>query len=289
MASPRGPVTLAIVLLSSACRHDAPTSASPPTGSLVQPNMISNQVRWRTLDDELSELVNQIEGFGGFFYDDDGTLAVHLKNPETLPSSRSKVAGFMGRWARGRPARLAAIATDAARMRALPARFDYRELLAWYRREIIPNVGGAPEVTMTDIDERRNRIVIGVADPSLVGAIRDRVARLSVPRDAVEVIHFEHQYPQAGATRARPDGRSGATVQLLTDQLRPVPGGAQIQQLYNPPGGGPSLIDTCTLGFNLVGYIGGVLQPGRYFVTASHCAHPRSVVIPTSMAQPIGS
>jgi len=235
------------------------------------------------MDDELSELVDQIPGFGGFFYDDDGTLTVRLTDPGTLNASRVKVQEFLGKRARGNATRLTQIAGDAARMRVQPARYDFRQLLAWYRSAVVPGIGGEREVTMTDVDERRNRIVIGVAETGMIGPMQQRVAALAVPPDAVEVIQFDARSPEGEVAPAWLPGPVFPASGLLTDKLRPVPGGAQISQVAQ------GQMDTCTLGFNLVAVLNGVLQPERYFVTASHCAHPRSQVLPSSMAQPVGS
>jgi hypothetical protein len=278
--------TLVIGLfLLSGCERDAPVVPAKPSATSIPAVAVrAGPLRTvRTIDDEYADLVDEIPGFGGLFYDDAGTLTAYLKDPTTLASARSAVAAFLGSKARGNSRRLAQIADAAAAMRALRANYDFRELLKWYREVVVPSVGATVGVTMTDIDERTNRLVVGVRDASLIESIRQTLAALPVPQDAVEVIQFD-----ASVFETSPGERPFAAVGLsmansLTDQLRPVPGGAQVQQLFD------NKIDTCTLGYNIVRWVDGSIESNRYFVTASHCAYPRSFVAPTSMAQPVGS
>ena len=96
-----------------------------------------------------------------------------------------------------------------------------------------------PGVTLLDIDERANRLVLAVEDTGRYGpAVRDGLARLGVPRAAVRL------------------ERSGPVTPTLGDEARPLRGGVKTQYLDK----------LCTLGF--IAQRAGVTE----FVTNAHCS-----------------
>jgi len=150
---------------------------SPTFNTTGQP---AASVLVRTLDDEFSDLAGEVPGFGGLYYDDDGTLTVRLKDTGRADAARSPVSAFLARQAGRSSVRLGQIPGEVGAMRAVAARYDFRELRAWYQEQVVPGLQATDRVTMTDIDERRNRIVIGVRDLSTGGAITDAAPQ---PRD----------------------------------------------------------------------------------------------------------
>jgi hypothetical protein len=106
------------------------------------------------------------------------------------------------------------------------------------------------EVLSTDIDEVRNRIVVGVVGaPSLRPVITSLAQELGVPAEALII---------------EEDEQSIVGQQTLLDYLRPVPGGVRIgtaQDIY------------CTLGVNMqvLNYATWSFDGYRYFVSNSHC------------------
>jgi hypothetical protein len=190
-----------------------------------------------------------------------------IKDPSRLGAARAGMVAFMLQRVRGTgPKRQAEISRDVSAMRAIQAQYDFRELLYFYRTQILGLVSEVQGITMTDIDDSRNRIIIGVENALLIGLVRERLKSLSVPDDAVAVIQFQppvlETRPLAGAT-----SRSSSFLlsQSLQTNLRPaIPGGAQIGGSYqnnNYVG---------TLSFNLVPSTGS----DRFFLTCSHCAKP---------------
>ena len=150
-------------------------------------------------------------------------------------------------------AAVSARATALARAaRVKPAAFTFRELHAWHKTHIARLVERNGAISLTAIDHRNNRVVIGVSHRSAMPAVRELIATLPVPRKAVEVI-------VVGDIRSTSDT-------TLVDELRPVvPGGVQIAR---------SVTDGCTLGFNVVRWLTQTtLDTARYFFTAGHCSN----------------
>lgn len=176
-------------------------------------------------DDELVRLGASIPGFGGLFYDEEGSPNVYLVDPgRTGPVVKSLGAG----------------------VRIRQADYEFRELVGW--RLELRALLGLPGVVFLDVDETRNRVVLGVDATSRNKALdRDRLERelllRGVPREAVVV---EETAPFA-------------EVVGVQDKFRPAPGGVQIN--FNN--------FVCTLGFNATrGKVAG-------FVTNSHCSSVR--------------
>jgi hypothetical protein len=128
--------------------------------------------------------------------------------------------------------------------------YDFRDLFAW-KDELRPQLIQRG-VVFLDIDEQRNRLVLGVESGSMetfTAQLETFLRSSRVPPAAVIVEAAEPTAPLAA----------------LNSKLRPVPQGVQIQR-------GKILGGECTLGIN------GTRQGVRGFVTASHCTAFQSVV-----------
>ena len=88
--------------------------------------------------------------------------------------------------------------SDVQQMRSTPARHDFRELLVWYRGTVLPALADVRGVTMTDIDERRNAIIVGVATQAQVPVVEQLLRALPVPSSAIIVQQQDAQQPQSG-------------------------------------------------------------------------------------------
>jgi hypothetical protein len=144
-----------------------------------------------SLDDEFSQLAEQVPGFGGLYLDADGTTHVYLTD-----LSRAGEVQDLGK-----------------RVAVEPADYDFRDLHAWKQalRQLLAQRGALS----LDIDENRNRLLFNVemADLEAFTATLGRfLARLRVPKEAVLVEPSEPDVVQ----------------ELLTDKMRPVPAGSQI-------------------------------------------------------------
>ena len=198
------------------------------------------------------------------YFDEKGALQVYMKNAAELRSAdamkaarsqvTSAIASVLG----------AEFLTQnaAAKGRAqepniIKGDYDVVELAKW-KKSFSPALDGQ-EIVFVDLDERRNRVTIGVVGDPSRQRFEALAKSLGVPFEAL--IIEETQPIRFHAS--------------LRDKSRPVPGGVQIE------------IDTgvfafkiCTLGFNVV-------RNGRDgFVTNSHCTKNRGVSNDDDFHQP---
>lgn len=215
----------------------------------------------RTIDDEFVDLATRAPGFGGIFYDLLGRLTVYLTNPSLRDQVNAVIREFL---LRSPTNRALDIDSDLANMNVLRGEHDFAQLAAAYA--LITGLAADRGVTQTDIDETRNRIVIGVLDVAAMERIRAGLARLHVADDIVVVERV-------------PPSNIVADLQGL---VRPVPSSVQIN--INVGLGG-----ACSLGWNAykrdgespTGYDG-----KKYFVTASHCTSEFGVMSGDRFGQP---
>ena len=144
----------------------------------------------------------------------------------------------------------------AAKLQVLKGDFDYLTLDGWHNR-VTPEALAIPGTVFTDLDERSNRVRIGVEDGTAEVGVKRLLARLGIPAAAVIV------------ERSAPI-RLAAT---LRSRVRPVRGGLQINFTQF----------ICTLGFN-------ALKNGvSSFVTNSHCTEAQGGNQGTQYFQPLST
>lgn len=178
-----------------------------------------------------------VPSFGGAYVDEKtGAVHVWLTRPAAAGAARARAAMASGLG-------VAAGGTDTV---IHQADYSFAQLKSWHDR--VTDLLSTPGVTMTDVDERTNRVTVGVDDPARAAElVTSRLAGLGIPRAAVTVV---------SATAATP---------TLRDQTRPLTSGTQIQSEATLP--------ICTLGFIAVRNVGEV-----GFVTNSHCSLTRGAV-----------
>src|SRR6185295_4282900 len=198
---------------------------------------VSGESPARSADRELARMGREIPGFGGLFYDGQGRPNVYLLDP------------------RGTGAALKSLGQDVV---VRQGEYEFARLLAW-RYELRPLLA-LPGVVSLDVDEARNRVVLGLDATSRSKSLdRDRLERellfTRVPRQAVVL----EETPPVEALVG------------LQSKFRPAPGGVQILFLVDPSTIPPTY-GACTLGFNATrGSVFG-------FVTCSHCTGIRGEV-----------
>ena len=125
-----------------------------------------------TYDDLLVRVEKRAPGFGGMFIDSDGRLAVYLRDRSQLPAARSAIESVFG-----------SSRVPAAGVRALQGQYAVSQLKMWTERAA--SVLNVPGVILVDLDEAKNRVVIGVEDRSRTRAVEQALSSLRVPRKAV--------------------------------------------------------------------------------------------------------
>jgi hypothetical protein len=226
-------LTLVAFILVMACVDEGrePSAPSALTSTVPEPAL-----EFRTLDEELIALAGLIPGFGGLFADPTETVIL-LQDPASQRNVAADVVGPFLRqvWSLNRNA-------GDRPLVFRPARYLFTELAAW-RSEFDSQT---PRGTVfSDIDERRNRIVIAVATNEAATAVRTILASMNVPDSAHSIVRADHPVPGLDSLRG---------------VVRPTTAGVWIVRSF----GGYS--SNCSLGAN-------VWKTGSYyFITNSHCS-----------------
>ena len=176
--------TPAIGLRTLTCRV-GPRLDAQAAAPHVLPGRTADRPRPYTIDDRFAALARTVPGgFGGLWLE--GTvLHVNLvdlsKREQAQAAVKVELRGELGPGAAtGQRA-----GVDLDRIVFHQARYDYVQLTGWYAR--LPSALGYEGVTSTDVDERRNRIRIGVRDDATVQRVRRRIIELGIPPEAVLV------------------------------------------------------------------------------------------------------
>jgi len=199
-------------------------------------------VRLQTLDDALLQVDATVPGFGGMYYDEKGRLVVRLVHPSAASVAERAIAAVFG------PEKIPVegLVTE-------PAARTFAQLKALQER-INPDVLSQAGVVLTDVDEKTNRVVIGIDRAAARPGIEKILERLGIARDAIGIVEVGPILPTS-----------------VQGAWRPITGGLQIET----PG------KYCTLGFT-------ALQSGTLgFVTNSHCTQIQGGVESTPADQAV--
>lgn len=158
----------------------------------------------RTTDELFARLAAQVPGgFGGLHKAGAGDYVVSLKDLGKSAEARNALLNRQGGWA---PENRAVAPSE---IRFVQAEYGWDELYAWYKQ--LGPVYGHEAVMFVDVDERRNRLHIGVDDAGAIDELRREIRTEGTPTEAV-VIEDPGWRPITAAT-------------TLEDQVRPVQGG----------------------------------------------------------------
>lgn len=244
-----GYATLAVAV-ASGCVDDRQSSSSQIVGTSPSAVLALAPPTQRTYDDVLADINVDAPGFGGIFLDDEEEPVIVLRAGADAQRARAAVIRAMTRL----PGRA------GAPLHVVPGQFEFAELRSWLASYVSSGISDG--VTMLDVNERRNRIVIGVDRVSRAAELRRTLNSLGVPAEAVDITQLD---------AARP-------TSTLRDSIRPIIGGTQYDA-YTTSG----LFGPCSIGFNarLTGDL-----TNLYAVSASHCTHTSGVVESDSLYQP---
>jgi hypothetical protein len=246
-------VLLASTSVFAACGDESPAGPSTPEARPgFQAAGGENEVRAAEAD--FATLAHEVPGAGGFFFDEDGTLFVYLKDTGRADAAKQKALVLVRNAARLR----GGAGRDPAVV-VLAGQFDFFELNR-ARNRITDPVLAIAGVVFVDLDEATNRVTIGVSQPAARGRVEARLAELGVRRDIVDIEAAEEiTAPMDEATLSE---QSLYTV-TVNGFFRPLVGGTQIGKR----GSDPEKFRKCTMGF-----IGRLNDGTRAFITNSHCS-----------------
>jgi hypothetical protein len=161
-----------------------PDTSKPMQGSSPDPRLHRTPRRERAdgplgADRVYYEIAGRVPGFAGFYFDRDGTTNILLVDPARSEQARLEVAEYLQR---GHGKAL-------GQVRIVPVRYDFRQLYAW-RTAILQAIAEAnlgPANTSIGICEHENRVCLGARRGGGLGILRDVIARLGIPDDAVRI------------------------------------------------------------------------------------------------------
>lgn len=197
----------------------------------------------QTIDERFAQMAQNVPGFGGMFLDEHGKVNIYLTDQTRVAAAQAEIISVFGN------------SVPQGDVRVLQGDYDYVQLKHWGDRMLA--LFDIPGVILTDIDETKNRLTVGVDDLGIADQVAQALARLGIPSLAVNIVKTEPIVP----------------LTTLQDRVRPILAGLQI----NFPG------FLCTLGFNAV------RQGVNGFVTASHCTTTQGGVESTLYWQPLQS
>lgn len=264
----RNLTTFALALLTAALIQACDVS---PQGedeeSGPEPIPLSQVDTTNTIHDRFAEVAEQIPDFGGLFFDEEGNPNVYLQDPDPsrvdqVESTLREVFGDDVLKRGDSPHR----PVEDPQTELLEGNFRMDNLLTWYDR--IPQVFTIEEVVLLDLDERENRLTVGVTDLDVSENVEGTLEDLEIPREAVSIV------------KAKPIQSENHD---LRDGFRPLRGGIQI----DVPGtvcthGPPVRLDESVTG----------TDPVNGFLTAGHCTNAERSVDETFLygngGDPIG-
>jgi hypothetical protein len=166
-----------------------------------------------------------------------------------------------------------------SRIEILPAQYSFVDLKSWHDR-LSPRVLSLKGAVFTGIDQRNNRIEVGVERLDVAPQVLVIRQQFGIPRDAVTVsvtppVHLKTQTlaPADESANQQPP------VNTLQSKIRPLVGGIQIALRQ-----GNGSLGACTLGFYAVRV--STQEPTPGFVTNSHCTKIEGGVDATTYWQP---
>lgn len=242
------PLLAGVALLGVACR-DAPPPTAPD--AVPPPTLNVQQVSQEETPHQMA-VAQVVPGFAGYFLADDRPT-VYLTDPAQRPAAEEALAGWLT--SRG---------FTASDLEVRKADYDWIQLDAWHEAAW-PAALAVTGAVLSDIDEGNNRLRFGGVDATAIASMSAAVVGAGVPQDAFVTEVAAPRRPAYGI-RPSPLAQSGHT---LRDEVRPVPGGYQINFLNAGGVVGVSLI--CTLGFNAIPE-GPENEAAPSFVTNAHCS-----------------
>lgn len=227
-------------------------------------------------DDELGEspillaLGREIPGFGGIYYEpgEGGgaesrlVLAVTEAGASELPTARKAVLAALGQFAPP--------TADAAEMLHRVVEHTFLEM-AEHRARLRPRLFAIDEVVSLGVDEKFNRIRVGVTDLASASAVEEVAVEMGVPKAMLEIVRDS---PVEGLA-ATVDDSPGTPSPAPADWPRKLTDRIPDRRLAGGYDAGPRMVPVdgfCTIGFTTVSSVW-TEGDGRTkgFVSASHC------------------
>lgn len=151
-------------------------------------------------DDPQLRLAQQVPAYGGMFFDfeeqdNSYILYVYLTDLAQEEAVKQAIQEIFGpRWVEHHK--------YPKEIRVLQGQYSYLQLKTWY--DCVNSWLAIPGITMTDLDDRKNRIIIGIdvglkakRKRQVIEAVETILERLSIPREAVIVEEMPPAVPKS--------------------------------------------------------------------------------------------
>lgn len=169
-------LALTMILSVWACSDSSPdpTSIQGPTSATL--SVANNTPAQVGLDKKFEDLTRTFPGFAGYFYEAPGKLVVLSTRPGNNEGGlRSAVRGKLG----------SPRSNALENIRFESASYDFSELSRW--RAQLDQAISVGTLIFSDIDERENRVSLGVVSVTAIATVSSLADQLGIPRDAVEI------------------------------------------------------------------------------------------------------
>ncbi len=203
------------------------------------------------IDSLFLEIEREAPGFAGAFIDPlSGDVVMRQVGIQRRERARARIQAMLAARRRG-----------TARTRFVDAEYSISQLVSWRNRIQSIVFAAAPgNVSTIGILHDANRVLVGLTDTRIEGALRRAMRANGIP---------------AAAVRFELRERMSLASSLAEDTSLPAKAGTQIIHLLYPHI--DSVFMRCTLGFNATAWTPQVGTTNS-IITASHCTRQRSVV-----------
>ena len=146
----------------------------PDAGDLeTLPSQAIKDQKEKTLDDQLAEVAERVPAFGGMFFDEANNLCVYLLDATQEKAAEAAIAALFG-----------ADYIPPSGLRVLKGQYGFSQLKQWHDHMTGP-VLAIPGVILTDIEEAKNRLKIGIEKRAITSQVEKKLVQLKIPRKAV--------------------------------------------------------------------------------------------------------
>lgn len=232
------------------------TSCNSPSYQL--PNVQASNVPG--LDGQFLKYNNDLEGFGGLYYNSSGAAVVYL----TSKGDQKKVADYFApriqaraqqlkkQWVMTPQGLIQPNSVDAGKILFKNANFDFSTLIQYKALFLHQAQNAGVKVARFDINEHSNRLDVGFLTQEDVDKFRSILSSLKIPTTLYQL------------EVAEPVTEDLAPIETLSHRYRPIAGGLTIE-ILNPSGAEAGY---CTLMANAI------FEGNFGFLTNSHCLTP---------------
>lgn len=226
-------------------------------------NRPSNNSMIRSSERDFRELSNIVPSFAAFKFDEEEhertgelNIVIMLQETSNMNKASNQIATYLNNNVMGRKNAL-----STADIKIEKVNFNFRQLQA-YRDILRSPILQEDGFTFFDLDDKKNKIVIGVKEKSYLEKFESLISEYPIPREAIEisVINFLKTHSDQNDNLVLKDDKL-IMHETVNDKIRPMTGGIVIHEW--------SSNEPCTLG--MVAEWGGT----SVFITNSHCTRDK--------------